>query len=432
MYSVLQADVAVTVYNDNRAVVREVRELEFELGTLSYKFTDVAARIDPTSVHFKSLTAPSSVQLLEQNYEYDLVGTDRLLQKYVDEQIVVTTKEGNVHTGELLNSEVSDVILSTPDGRVNVIKASELATLEFPSLPMGLNTKPTLIWLLDCQKPGKHDCEISYITSGLKWHAEYVAVIDENDKKMDLSSWVSIDNQSGTAYNNAKLKLVAGDVHIVRPKPPTRLMKAEMAAAEAPQFEEKSFFEYHLYTLQRRTTLNDRQIKQVSLFPESQVNIDKKYVFDGKRDDKVKVVLEFMNSEKNGLGIPLPEGKIRAYKKDSDGSQEFIGEDQIDHTPRDEKVRVNVGNAFDVVGERTVKNVDKISQNSRKETVEIKVRNHKDKAISVTVVEHMWGDWSFMGQTPKVLKKQARRVEFLVPVPKHEETVIQYTVLIQY
>jgi len=428
-----QSQVAITVYNNNLAVVRDIRAIDLAAGEQLYRFAGVAAQIDPTSVHFKSLTAPSSVQLIEQNYEFDLVGTERLLERYINQTVVVATEKGDILTGTLLNSGGGDVILSTRDQKVLTVKATTITSIEFPKLPDGLVTQPTLVWLLQNKKAGSHNCEISYLTRGVSWHAEYVAVTNANDTEMDLSAWVSIDNRSGASYENAKLKLVAGDVNIAQPAvPQPRMMKNSMAAQADFGFEEKAFFEYHLYTLPRRTTLNDRQIKQLALFPKAQAKIEKKFVYDGQRSPKdVSVVLEFKNSQDAGLGMPLPKGKVRVYKTDSDGSQEFIGEDMIDHTPKDEKVDLHIGNAFDLVGERTVKRMEKLDQRVRRETIEIKLRNHKEEDVVVNVVERFWGDWEFIGKTPRIVKQDANMVEFAVPVAKGDEAVFEYTVLIK-
>ncbi len=434
LLSAAESQVAVTIYNDNLALVREVRSLTFEKGVQSFQFVDVAAKMDPTSVHFKSLSPANEISILEQNFEYDLVGTNRLLQKYIDLPIEVQIHEGETMSGTLLSSSGGDVVMQTDDGRICAIKAANLESIVFPSLPNGLMTRPTLVWLLNAPKTGAQDCEISYLTSGINWHAEYVAVVNDNDTKLDLAGWVSIDNNSGASYNKAKLKLVAGDIHRA-PSPPQRAYKMMAMAAEvdAAQFEEKSFFEYHLYTLQRPATIKDRQIKQVSLFSPQTTKVIKVYSYDGERNEKkVSVTLEFKNSAANGLGMPLPRGKVRVYKNDADGAQEFIGEDAIDHTPKDETIRLTMGNAFDIVGERIVTDVKKISKRSRQQTVEITLRNHKKEKVAVKVIEHLYGDWQFIGQTPPVVKKTADRVEFSVEVPADGETTFKYTVLLTY
>ncbi|HNW60470.1 MAG TPA: DUF4139 domain-containing protein [bacterium] len=423
--------IAVTVYNEDLALVRETRTLKLVKGVQSYAFSGVAAQIDATSVHFRAVDAAAGITLLEQDYEFDLVGTERLLQKYIDEQVIVTAENGAVHSGQLLSAQDGDVVLLDGAGKVQALKAAKLQSIEFPSLPEGLRTRPTLVWQLDCTRAGDHEAEISYLTGGLSWHAEYVAVLDARESSAQLNGWVSIDNQSGATFNDARVKLIAGDVHRVEEERPVRaLYRAEATMAMDSQFEEKALFEYHLYTLQRPATLRDKQIKQLSLFPAAQAAVAKLYSFDGAMDGtKVRVALEFRNSQDNGLGMPLPKGKVRVYKQDSDGAQEFIGEDRLDHTPKDEKVRLRIGNAFDIVGERIVRDVREVSPTSRQETVQIKLRNHKSEEVTVQVVEHFSGSWSFIGKTPMVVNKEAAKVEFQVRVPADQESSFEYTVL---
>ncbi|MDZ7260951.1 MAG: DUF4139 domain-containing protein, partial [candidate division KSB1 bacterium] len=364
------------------------------------------------------------------------VSTSKMLEKYVDQTIKVYTKE-QTYSGMLLSSSQGDVMLQEASGSIRVINKETIQNLEFPKLPEGLITRPTLVWILKTDKAGEHWTEVSYLTTGINWHAEYVGVSKQNDTVLELGGWVSIDNKSGATYENAKLKLVAGEVHRAEERVPTlprakALMMAE--AAGAPQFEEKAFFEYHLYTLQRPATVKDNQIKQISLFPTTETKVKKIFTYDGARDQKdVKVNLEFKNSKEDGLGMPLPKGKIRVYKEDeADKSLEFIGEDFIDHTPKDEKVRVYLGNAFDVVGERTQKDRKDLSKRSREETWEIKLRNHKETDIEVTVIEHLYGDWEIRRSTHEWKKKDAQTMEFTVPVKKDGETVIEYVVLFRW
>ena len=273
------------------------------------------------------------------------------------------------------------------------------------------------------------------MTSGIGWHAEYVAVVDKDDKTLDLSGWVSIDNQSGATYTNAKLKLVAGDVNLVdRSRRVFAEAEDRMVMAKAVGgFEEKSFFEYHLYTLDRPATVKDRQTKQISLFPAATTPAIKRYIYDGgRRQDKVNVILEFQNRESQGLGMPLPKGLVRVYKADDDGALTFIGEDQIDHTPRDEQVEITMGNAFDLVGERRAVKQSKVSDRSREETIEIVLKNHKDEAVTIRAVEHAGGDWKLTASTHKETRKDATTFTFDVPVPARQEVTVRYTILTQW
>lgn len=436
LQSLTANDLSITVYNQNRGLVKDARELTVEKGVSSISITDVAAQIDPTSVHFKSLTSPDQIGILEQNYEYDLVGAGKILQKVVDGQIRVVTEKGEVFNGKLLNASGGDVVIQTGDGSVQIIKSEAIQHFDFPKLPEGLITRPTLVWMVQNQGPTRQKAEISYLTGGLNWHAEYVAVVNAKDTKLDLSGWVSIDNRSGAAYPDAKLKLVAGDVNIVEEKIISKRgvqFQAVAASEAAPQFEEKSFFEYHLYTLQRKATLKDNQTKQISLFPSANTDIKKIYLYDGQRyQKKVRVNVEFKNSKQAGLGMPLPKGKIRVYKEDTDGALEFIGEDEIDHTPKDEDIRIFLGNAFDLVGERIVKESRKISDRSREETIEVSLRNHKEEDVVIRVVERFWGDWRILEKTHDPVKQEAGKAEFDVKAPAGEEVVMRIKVFLKY
>jgi hypothetical protein len=433
------AEVSVTIYNSDLGLVKDVRELDFQKGKSFIQFTDVASQIDPTSVHFSPVNPSDQVSILEQNYQYDLVSSSKILEKYVDKEIELFTKSGDVkgeeksYKGTLLSYSDNNVTIQEPGGAIRIIRLDEVVDLYFPSLPEGLITRPTLVWFMDSQTSGKKKAEVSYLTSGINWHAEYVAVVDQQDENLELAGWVSIDNRSGATYQDAKVKLIAGEVHRVMEAPvPTRMGKgfvAEMAAA--PQFEEKPFFEYHLYTLMRPATIKDNEIKQVSLFPSAEVKVKKICTYDGLQNDKdVKVELEFKNAQSEGLGIPLPEGKIRVYKADVDKSLEFVGEDKIDHTPRDEKVQVFLGNAFDIVGERQKSDFKQISDDVSEESYQIKLRNHKEEPVEVMVVEHLYSyvQWEIKESSIPYEKKNASTVEFKVQLAKDQEVTVNYTV----
>ena len=431
--------VTLTIYNDNFAMIQEVRGLRLAKGTQEYRVSDVTAQIEPTSVRFQSLTAPDTVTLHEQRFEFDLAGTNRLLERYLGQSVVVTTEEGGTFSGTLLNAHAGDAILQLEDGSVQVIKEDGLATLQFPALPEGLITKPTLVWLLESTKSMNHNLEISYLTKGIQWQAEYIASIREEEGLLELSGWASIENRSGHTFEDARVRLVAGDVHRVSPQP--YLAKDGMrrgaammeAASSAPSFEEAPLFEYHLYTLDRPATLTDRQSKQLTLFPTTSVKADKEFTYEGSRDqEKVRVNLVLNNTKENGLGKPLPGGTIRVYKEAGGDTAAFAGEDRIGHVAEGEEVRVYLGNAFDIVGERTVLETRQVSKRSRQETVKIELRNRKNKPVTVTVIEHLRGDWEFIGTTPKVRKKEAHKVEFEVTVPKKSEKDFTYQVLYKW
>lgn len=450
--------VDVTVYNGDLGLVRETRKIQLKSGINDVSVSDVASGIDATSVHFKSLTDPNGTEVIEQNFQFDLLSQEKLLDKYIDREIELETFRGlaaekkEIHKG---------ILLSTSGGRIvkigKQIVMNPSGTIILPELPEGLLTRPTLKWQLSARKSAVHDAELSYLTSGLSWSADYVLVASMDDKNADLNAWVTLSNSSGAQYKDARLKLVAGDINRVQPRYKTeektfkRFQAADMMA-EAPQFSEKSFFEYHMYTLQRRTTLMNNETKQIEMASASQIPLRKLFVYDGAKniyfgdwgefantdqnygttgDKKVDVMLEFKNIKDNNLGIPLPKGRIRVYKADSDGALEFIGEDSIDHTPKDEKITVKMGQAFDVVGERRRTDF-KIDSNRRwfEETFEIKLRNHKNEDISVEVVEHLyrWNNWKILQASQKWEKKNAQTIVFNLPIKKDGESVVSYSV----
>jgi len=433
--SLVFAEVAVTVYNENIALVKELRKMSFPRGESQVEFKDVAAKIDPTSVHFVSRTNPKSVSILEQNYEYDLVSASKILEKYVDNRISVFTKDEKVFEGTLLSFDEKNIVLGSEgtQGSVTVVSRENVRDMSFPALPGGLITRPTLVWKIMSESSGDNDVEVSYLTDGINWHAEYVAVSDLRDENLRLAGWVSVENNSGATYKDAKLKLVAGTIHRVRELARRGAMEGLEVMAAAPAVTERPFFEYHLYSVERPTTVKDDEIKQISLFPEAKTAVKKVFTYDGLTyPNQVRITLEFVNTEAAGLGIPLPKGKVRVYKEDVDKALEFVGEDAIEHTPRGEKLRIYVGNAFDVVGERASESVRQITRTLREEMIRIKLRNHKEEAVDVTVVEHIWGQWSITANSLPYVKKDANTIEFSVKVPAGQEVVLTYTARIGY
>ncbi len=444
-------EVELTVYNQNIALIKDRRTLTLEPGLNEVKFTDVAAQIDPTSVHFRSLTDPIGTAVLEQNYEYDIVGSSKLLQKYVDQEISLVTEDGTEHSGTLL-SGADDIILQKENGEVTVVKLDSVREFSFPRLPEGLITKPTLVWALSAAQGGDHQAEVTYLTDGLNWQANYIVVLAEDDKSLDLNGWVTLDNRSGATYRDAKLKLIAGDIHRV-PKPTVvaEMMYEERAVLSAapPAVEEREFFEYHLYEVQRPVTVKDNQTKQIEFVTGTDIPAEKFFVYDGAQmpyrgywgpvtepsygtttNTKVMVMLEFKNGEEEGLGIPLPKGTVRVYKEDVDGGTELVGEDAIDHTPRDEEIRLYLGDAFDIVGERIQMDFRRPGDEVIEESYEITVRNHKKEDVEIRVVEHMfrWVEWEILATSHEYAKTDARTIEYRINVPADDEAVVTYTV----
>jgi len=441
------------------ALVRQDRSVMLDKGRSTLRFTDVAALIDPTTVTFTSLTDPHT-RVVEQNFQFDLVSTDKLLLKYIDRPITVEQTSGTQTTtteGTLLSS-VDGLVLRDKSGTIHALR--NYATIAFPELPGGLNTRPTLVWDVFAPKGGEQRARVSYQTGGITWWADYNLTYsdgkDANSGLVDLAAWVSLVNLSGATYPDAALKLIAGDVNRLPAAPEAYAglqTKAALARAEAapPGFEEKAFFEFHLYTLGRRTTLPNSSTKQIELFnPVRQIPAKKLLLYYGlasvpfygtpatdrnagvASNHKVDVYLDFKNDAQAGLGMPLPAGRIRVSKLDTaDGGLEFIGEDQIDHTPKDERVRVKLGSAFDVVGER--RQVD-FAVDTRahwlEEEIEIKLRNHKSEPVDVTVKEtlYRWSNWTLISKTHDFEKNDSRTISFPVTVPKDGESVVRYRV----
>lgn len=443
-----QSQVALTIYNSNIALVKDQREVELAAGENELQFMDVAAQIIPTTVHIKSLTDAQGLRVLEQNYEYDLLSPDKLLEKYVGKEVKLFDK--NYYTGK--DEVLTGTLLSTNGGLVyqigNEIHINPPGRVILPQVPDNLLAKPTLVWLLRAGKGGKQKIEASYLTNQITWQADYIIVLNADDTKADLSGWVTIDNKSGATYQNATLKLVAGDVHRVEPKEVytrTLALEAVPAAPPPPQFREEGFFEYHLYTLDRPATVKDNQTKQMTLLSATAIPVTKRLVLKGQPsyffsaygpDDelplqKVSVSLEIENTQKNNLGIPLPKGTVRVYKADKDGSLQFIGEDAIDHTPKDEKLNVKMGEAFDVVGTRKQTEFRRISRAVSEVAWEITLRNHKTEGVAVRVNEPVPGDWEVLSASQKSEKADAHTLRFDVSVPKDGEVKVTYRVRIK-
>ena len=438
-----QRDVMVTVYNGNLGLVKDVRETRLPTGTTEVHFADVAALIDPSTVHLRSLSNPAGLRILEQNYEYDLVSSQKLMEKYVGKKVKLYTGEGTFHEATLLstNGPVYEI-----NGQIHL---GHYGRLVLPSLPENLVSKPTLVWLLRNQANGAQRVESSYLTGGLNWRSDYVVVLNPADDRADVTGWVTIDNKSGATYSNAALKLVAGDVN--RAQDMRRAQKAMELAARAPaaadasrDFVSEGLFEYHLYTLDGRTTIKDNQTKQLTLLGASDVPVRKELIYYGAQEyyrnhygvpmsnQKVQAFLEFKNAKEQRLGIPLPKGKVRVYKADRGGSQQFIGEDWIDHTPKDERVKIKLGNAFDVVGERTQKDFRKISSHLYEVEWEIALRNHKSEDQTVTVIEPVPGDWQVLQSTHAYEKIEAHTLRYKIPVPKDGTTKLVYRVRLRF
>jgi hypothetical protein len=424
---------ALTVYNQDLGVVKEQRRLRIPAGIGWVRFRDVPARIDPTSVHLRAAD-DRELAVLEQNYEYDLVSSEKILERYLDSAVKVILEEGRLYEGTLLSAGSGTLVLGDTglDEGIVILSREKVTDIQFPALPQGLITRPTLAWLLSAPSgDAEREIEVSYMTSGMNWHAEYVAIVAADDRSLDLGGWVSVENRSGATYPDAELQLVAGDVQRVAVPKPTRVRQMAMETQGlGAGFEEESFFEYHLYSLGRRTTLRDNETKQISLFDPAVCEVTKLYECNPHRDaSKVRVVLEAENRQAAGLGRPLPAGKVRAYKRDAAGRMQFIGEDRIDHTPRDEKLRITVGKAFDLVAERTELATRRPGPRTRETDVEIELRNRKeDERVAIVLQEDLNGYWEIEQASHEYEKKSATRIEFTVAVRPGETETITYTV----
>jgi hypothetical protein len=449
--------VQLTVYNQDLALVSETRAVALESGLNEVVYSDVAAQIDPTSVSFRSLTDPDGTAVLEQNFEYDLVGSAKLLQKYTDQVITVQTQDSQTYTGTLL-SAADNVILQSEDGSVTMLSQEQIRNIDFPALPEGLLTRPSLVWLVDAEQAGQHDTAVTYLTNGIGWQADYVLLLDEESTAFDLNGWVTLDNRSGASYEDAMLKLVAGDINKVEePQYARDVMMMAEAAAAPPAVEQREFFEYHLYQVTRPVTVKDNQTKQIEFVTAQDVPVTKFYVYDGAAgysgygygpvedsgygaqtgNSNVTVMLEFRTDEASNLETQLPAGRVRLYQEDVDGSALLVGEDQIDHTPKNETVRLTVGNAFDIKGERIQTSYKPLGDSGAQESFRITLRNHKDEPVEVRVVENLyrWTEWTMLeetldGKPVEHNQLSSQQVEWLVPVPANGEAVLEY--MVQY
>lgn len=424
-----ESDLAITVYNQGIGLVREARGLNLDRGVQDYTYDGVAARIVPTSVRFEA----DDVTILEQNYEYDLVSQQALMEKHLGQTIDVLLDDELI-TGRLLSTS-GGIVLETERG-IRMINSDKLVSVSFPELPEGLIIKPTLRWQLHAARGGDTDAVLSYLTHGLSWEASYVAVLNEDDTGLELSGWVQLTNESGADYAVARLKLMAGDVQIMKSSPAQQRRFAGdvmMEAAAGPGFEEKEFFEYHLYTLPRPVTVSDNQVKQIRLIEPSDTGVEKHYTYNAWRGGSdVAVELSFENAEDAGLGLPLPAGLVRMFKEDpDDGTLQLIGEDRIDHTPRDEEIHLSTGNAFDIVGERRRMDTQRINNRIREDSYEVELRNRKDEDIEVIVRERFYGDWRVVRQSQAGEKIDATTCEWVVTVPAREEVTLSYKVRTQ-
>jgi len=440
-----RSSLGITIYNDGQALVRDARRVTLARGTQRIAFREVAATIRSETASLKPV-AGAGFDLLEQNFDFDLLTPNALLRKYVGRQVTV------IHTNPASGAETSEQasILATNDGVVlrypDRIETGVAGRLSFSDVPADLRDRPTLSMLLDAPQAGERQVELSYLANQVGWKADYVANLNQDATRMTLNGWVTLTNQSGTAYENARLQLVAGTLNRVSPEArPLNVPMLAAKAARADQMSEEKLGDYHLYTLPRATTIENNQTKQVALLSASDVPVHREYVlqnnaiewwYQARRPDaqkglKPSVYLRFEN--KGGeLGIPLPAGIVRAYMPDSGGGSQLIGEDSIAHTAKAEQVSLRLGEAFDLTADRVQTDFRVLSEHSRQSSYRIELRNADSKAVTVTVREPLHGDWKIVSETQEHVKESAGSAAWQVSVPAEGKAVLQYTAVVTW
>jgi hypothetical protein len=445
-----QTDLSVTVYNSNLALVRDVRQIHLGPGVFPLRFEDVAASIMPATVHFRSLSDPAKLGVLEQNYEYDLLDQGSLLKKFVGRELLVSHSE--IQDGQVKWVLGKGTLISDNNGATVWRIGDEIVTnvqpYSYPDVPADLYSHPTLIWTLENRGADAQRVEASYLTSNMNWSADYVLTVSRDEKSADLDGWVTLVNNSGAAYNNARLQLVAGNVHRTEnmlPMEARNYAQLDTVKAAAPTFQQENLSEYHLYTLERRTSIQNNETKQISLLSGTNIPVEKSLAVEGQPywyrnpagmgnavPQPVKVYYRFKNDQKSNLGMPLPAGTVRVYQADSRSAVQFAGENSISHTPKDEDVRVYVGDAFDVVCERKQMDYKRIASDLSEFQYQITLRNHKDGPVAVEVREPVGGDWEVLNSNYKWTKLDATTIGFSIPVEKDGAATLDYRVRVKW
>jgi len=447
-----ERQLGLTIYHKDFALVKDRRVLDLQAGVNEFRFTDVAATIEPTSVRFRSLDDPKA-KIVEQNFEFDLVKAEKLLAKYIDHEVELLTEKGAVVTGTLLRAENDKLIIKTQDA-LKILPIKTIQAIKLAKLPEGLITKPTLVWQIYTEKKGKQRIQLDYIARKIKWDVNYPAVLSSDETKLDITGWVTLDNQSAVGFPDADVTLIAGESHrttareysygidylrAISTLPPTRKRGKDVS---------ETFGEYRLYRLKEPTTLKSNQIKQIRLISARNVPVKKIYLYDGAKirfspyrgyrepafgreaNKKINVLLSLENRADHNLGFALPEGKVRIFKRDRDDSLEFVGEDKLPGTARDERILLYVGDAFDLTGSRTQSDFKRISERVIEEAFKIELKNHKDQPVTITVIEKLyrWRSWEILKSSHKYKKIDARTIKFEVPVKPDQKQIITYRV----
>ncbi len=443
---------ALTIYNDDFALVKDVRVIDLQAGVTEFRFTDVAASIEPTSVRFRSLDDPKT-RVVEQNFQFDLVNSVKLLGKYIDREIELMTQKGELIVGTLLKAENNQIILRTKEG-LKIISAEQINAVKLAKLPKGLLTKPTLVWQIYSPKSGKQKVQLDYLAKNISWKVNYNAELSSDEKNISLMGWVTITNNSGTSFPDANIALIAGQTNQPDRQMYSygidylRAMSSFKPSGERGDEKSESFGEYRLYRLPIKTTLKNNQIKQIKLIQANNVPVKKIYLYDGAKvrfypyrtyfapdfgreyNKKVNVILTVENRADNNLGVALPIGLARIYKRDKDGSLEFVGEDKVPPTSVDEKLMMYIGDAFDITGKRVQTDFKRISKHAIEEAFEITLKNHKSEAVTITVIEKLyrWSNWNILKVSDKYEKLNSRTIKFEIPISPNSEHKITYRV----
>ena len=448
-----QHEVAVTIYNEQLALVKDLRHIKLNTGFNKLAFREVSAKMRPETALLRSIDHPKGFHLLEQNFDFDLLTPQKLLEKYLGKKVRVV----KVHPTTGAESIEETLVLSVNNGVVlrmgDRIETGYPGRIIYAEVPANLRDRPTLVISLNSGTSKRQALQLSYLTGGLGWKADYVAELNATDEFVDLAGWVTLTNQSGATYKNAKLQLVAGDVNQVRQD--MQIFKRGMLQSKsrvvesAPAMVEEGLFEYHLYTLQRPTTIADNQTKQVSLLSAAKIPVNKEFLLKGQdyyyrssygdigQKLKVGVFVEFENKEVSNLGMPLPKGVVRVYKNDKSGNAQFVGEDRIDHTPKNEKIRLKLGDAFDVTADKKQTNFKKATaigkyKHAYTASFEIVLKNAKDEKVEVVVHEPIPGDWKMQNESHPHQKVAAGTAEWKIKVPAEGKTKLAYEVLVRY
>lgn len=435
LFCTLSAKTSMTVYNQNVASVKTELIIPVQKGMNNYEFSDIPSGIEPTSVHLYPLKKSDKLIITLQNYEYDLASSDKILDKYLDKTISIVTKSGELFSGTLKSNDFKAIVIQNENG-IDIVNREEIQNIKLDKMPADFYIKPTLNWELYSNKKGDCKTELSYITQNISWDAQYIATLTPDNKSLKLSSWISLDNRSGKNFENVELKLMAGEINRIKTKKYGGNARDEMAMFSSkgvPSVEEKEFFEYHLYTVKnKKINIKNNQQKQLTLFDPTDVKIEKIFQYNCNSSGAVIVKVKFRNKKKDGLGIPLPKGKFRIFKDDKTGNSEFIGEDLIAHTPRNEEVELSVGNAFDIKGECTLTETSNPSRKSRKETYEIELRNQKKVDVTIEVTKNLGRNWEIVNTDLEFTKKDAFTIQFNVNVPAEGKKKFDFTVIYNY